>query len=182
MSRIYTVRLVRPVFQHATVEVQAWSQSSAVNKVKRITKTLSETEWKTPDFNNGDYEVHVQSIIDNQHVYENSANPHRQISEFRAGTGDSGEIRYLLLAADPETGAGELLMQPWFAQCDQTLQAELCSDWSEMIEFVIENDGIDASDVQISVVEEKPDNENVVHFPTRDLDEEVVEAESESGA
>ena len=50
MSRIYTVRLVRPVFQYATIEVQAWSQSSAVNKAKRITNTLSEGRVENAGF------------------------------------------------------------------------------------------------------------------------------------
>ncbi len=178
MSRIYTVRLVRPVFQQVTVEVQAWSQSSAVQKAIKQTRVLRQSDWNTPDFDDGEYEVHVQSIIDNQHIYENSADPHREIKQFRSNKGDPGNIRYLLLAADLETGAGELLIQPWFTNCSHLLQADLCTDWSEPVKFIVENDGLEKNGLTVSAANEKPYSDNVVEFPAGSLDEEISEAES----
>lgn len=178
MSRIYTVRLVRPVFQQITVEVQAWSRNSAEQKALRQTKTFSESDWETQEFDDSEYSAHVHSSIDHQAIYERSTNPHREIREFRSGRGKAGKIRYLLLAADDETRTGHLLLQPWFAHSNEHLQADYCSDWSEPISFIVENDGMKNGDSGVSPHGKKYDGDNIVDFPSLGPCEEFVESKS----
>lgn len=178
MTKVYTVRLVRPVIQTVAIEVQAWSRSGATQKALRHAKRLSDSDWTTRDGGDGAYTAHVEAVLDNQEIYETSLNPHREIREFRAGRGSSDSVRYLVLAADLKARTGQILPQPWFTDADPMLQADLCSDWLEPISFIVENDGLDGDSAPNVLRCDAHDNDNVIEFPVSELDEEVVESSS----
>ena len=180
MSDIYTVRLVRPVFQSVSIEVQALNRNSAMQKALRRATVLPESDWIDRQFEDCDNMVHVEAVLDNQKVYETSANPHQEISEFRSVDGNSDNFKYLILAADLSTRVGRVLPQPWFTSADQMLQADLCSDWVEPFSFILENDGLDGDITQMAVGWEMPGNDNVIEFPTFDLDQDQEEVESKT--
>lgn len=177
MSKVYTVRLVRPVFQSVAIEVQAMSINSAMQKALRRAAALPASGWTDQEFEDGVHSVHVELVLDNQKVHETSSNPHREIKDFRSGDGNSNQFRYLILAADLSARVGRVLPEPWFSRVDQMLQADLCSDWVEPISFILENDGL-GDDAQTAIDWETPRNDNVIEFPISDLDQELVESNS----
>lgn len=134
---------------------------------------MPESDWSAREFDSEGYAVHVEAVLDHQEVHETSANPHRVVREFRAGAGEAGKTRYLILVAELNERVGRFLTQPWFGAADRLLQADLCSDWVEPIGFIIENDGLDGEAVRFAPVTESPDNDNVIEFPLHPLDEEV---------
>ena len=172
------MRLVRPVFQTVTLEIGAFSQNSAMQKALRRAGNMSESDWIAPRTQNDDYAIHVEAVLDHQKVYETSANPHRQIKEFRSGGGESYTTKYMILAADMKAWVGRILQQPWFIKTDQESQADLCSDWVEPINFILENDGLGGDGAQSAVGWETHRNDNVIDFPVSDLDQELVDSKS----
>ena len=178
MNRVYTVRLVRPVFQSVAIEVQAMSSKSAMNKALRRATVLPESDWSDQKFEDSDHTMHVETVLDHQNIYETSANPHREIGDFRSGNRNSKPFRYLILEADLSARVGRVLPQPWFTCADQMLQADLCSDWVELISFILENDGLESDGAQTAVGWESWRNDNVIDFPNCGPDQEVVDAKS----
>lgn len=178
MTKVYTVRLVRPVFQSVTIEVQALNRNSAMSKAQRRAKALPESDWTDRKLEDTDHTMHVESVLDHQKVYETSANPHQKIREFRLGVGDSDTIKYLILSADLSARVGRVLPQPWFTCVDQMLQADLCSDWIEPISFILENDGLGGEGAPAALGLETCRNDNVIDFPISDLDQELVGSKS----
>jgi len=171
MSRTYTVRVVRPVFQAITIEIDAWSQQSAVRKAMRRAQNAPDTDWDSSSAGSDDYNMHVEAVLDHQEVYETSPNPRRQIQAFRAASGAFDNTRYLLLGANMEAQAGRLLLQPWFNEADPVAQAELCADWAGPLEFIVENDGIDGERAT-GPQDEFSEADNIIEFPIA-LDDEA---------
>ncbi len=178
MNKVYTVRLVRPVFQSTTIEVQALNRNSATSKALRWAKGLPESEWTERNIEDNDHTMHVESVLDHQEIYETSSHPHQEIREFQLATGNSETPKYLLLSADLSTRVGRVLSQPWFTKTDQLLQADLCSDWVEPINFILENDGLGGDGEPAGVGWEKCQQDNVMDFPISDLDQEMIESKS----
>jgi hypothetical protein len=172
------VRLVRPVFQSVTIEVQALNRNSAMSKALRRAAALPGTDWTDRKLEDSDYTVGVESVLDHQMIYDTSADPNQQIREFRLGEESSGTIKYLILAADLNARAGRVLSQPWFTGADQQLQADLCSDWVEPISFILENDGLDGDGLHAALGWETSSNDNVIDFPISDFDQEQAESKS----
>lgn len=172
MRKHYTVRVMRPVFQTITLEVEAWSKGSAVRKAIHRALNAEDGDWHDQPTNGEDYSLHVEAVLDHEEVHESSPNPQKRIREFRSMSGQGDAVRYLLLAADTEKRDGRFLVQPWFDRADPLLQVDLCSDWVEPLSFIIENDGVDAESV-ISAIDESPNVENVIEFPLDRSDEEV---------
>jgi hypothetical protein len=178
------VRLARPIIQTAVIEVTARNRASACHQALGRAASISDKDWSAGKFDGREYGVHIEDVIDNQQIYETSARPHREIREFRYGGASGGSTRYVLLAADLKTKEGYLLTQPWFANTSNMLQGDLCSDWTEPLAFIVENDGFDASMVRISGAAWNrkggcgEDEDNVIEFPASPLDEEVVESSS----
>lgn len=63
------------------------------------------------------------------------------------------------------------------------LQSDLSSDWSEPLDFIVENDGLQNG--PDSAIDERnhyrgrgDSSENVIEFPMGPLDEEIVESSS----
>lgn len=177
MSKVYTVRLVRPVFQSVEIEVQAMSTNSAMQKAQRQAAALPASGWSEQEFEDGLHSVHVESVLENQKVEETSSNPDRDIKDFRSGDRNSNQYGYLILAADLSARVGRVLPQPWFSCIDHVLQAELCSDWVEPISFILENDGL-SEDAQIAIGWKTSTKDNVIDFPISELDQELVESSS----
>lgn len=173
MRRTYTVRLARPVFETVNIEVEAMSKGGAVRKALHRATMLSEADWNENELIRGDYQHHVDAVLDHQAVYETSANPKREILEFRSQTGATQATRYLLLAADTKAHFGRVLMQPWFQEASGALQLELCCDWIEPISFIIENDGLEGEDERDPSIHDDQDEGNVIEFPLDPLEEDA---------
>ncbi|MGI9384575.1 MAG: hypothetical protein ACR2PO_15600 [Methyloligellaceae bacterium] len=165
MKRVYTIRLVRPLFETAVIEVEAFSENVAVETALEHAETLRSEAWRTQEFDDAAYGPHVESVVENQEIYETSLNPHRELREFRTNSAGKPTRKYLLLSVDADSGMGELHPEPWFAGLDGREQADLCADWLEPLALVVESDGLTEH------VEEAPDevidDENVVAFPRK---------------
>ena len=177
MTKVYTVRVVRPVFQSVAIEVQALNHNSAMSKALRRAAALPQPEWTDRKFEDGEIAMHVETVLDHQRVHDTSANPHRDIEEFRSGDGGSGPFRYLILLADLGARVGRVLSQPWFTRADPMLQADLCSDWVEPIGFILENDGL-GEGAHAAIGTEACGNDNVIEFPASHLGQDRVELKS----
>lgn len=115
--KTYRVRLVRPVFQAALVEVEAVGEQEAIFATFAQSGTIPDEEW-VGKFDPDSY------FCDAQFVDE-------------AGDGDDyifTEVdayrKYLLLKANTDSGEGELLLQPWMDGITELMLADLSSDWS----------------------------------------------------
>ena len=178
MTKTYTVRLARPVIRSVAIEVEAWSRSSATYKAQRRAADLPASDWTDQDLGDDAYAPHVEAIIDNQKIYETSANPHKELAEFRSGSERSESIRYLTLAADLRRGVGKVFLQPWFTGLEQGQQVDLCSDWVELLEFIIENDGLEADETGYMSGGMSHKFDNVIEFALGDEDEESAGSKS----
>lgn len=175
MGRVYSVKVVRPVFQWAVVEVEASCLASAKKSALRHAAALSAGEWATAEFRDCDYAPHVERAMDHQELHETCPDPHRAIGEFQSNTQPSEGVRYLLLAADLENREGCSLTQPWFEGADPLLQSELCSDWVDLLDFITENDGLGDDGPHRPTARETHEASNIIEFPTGHMDEEVVQ-------
>lgn len=167
MKRVFTIRLVRPVFETAVVEVEAFSESVAIETALDHAETLKREAWRTQEFDDAAYGPHVESVIENQEVYETSVDPHRELREFRAGSAGTPARKYMLLSVDADSGVGELHPEPWFARLDGRKQADLCADWLEPLALVVESDGLSEPVEDEDTSDEVIEDGNVVAFPRK---------------
>ena len=165
MKRVYTIRMVRPVFETTVVEVESFSEGVAIEKALERASRLGAEAWESQDIDPTEYGTEVVSIVENQQVYETSSNPHRELREFRAGGHGMRSRKYLLLAADLETGEAELVLQPWFGRLDGPRQAELCASWSQPLDLILENDGLEDRQAEPGIHTTRITN--VVAFPRK---------------
>lgn len=172
MRRTFTVRLVRPVFETIALEVEAWSKGSAIRKAIHRAQNAADSDWGISDVQGDDYSLHVEAVIDHNHVYEASPNPRREISAFKSMADDRHRPRYILLAAEAGAAMGHVLTQPWFNRSESELQTDLCSDWIEALDFIIENDGLEQDGIAAQH-EDLHLHDNVIEFPPDPVDEEV---------
>ena len=117
-SKKYRVRLVRPVFQVAIVEVDAANQDDAIFEAILQADLVPENSWSGRfDPESYFYDVHyVQEMTEREDDY--------------LRTGIEDDRKYLLLRADIDSGQGEMPFQPWMADISDLMVADLCSDWS----------------------------------------------------
>ena len=169
MGKTFTVRLVRPVFETVVVEVEAWSHKDARRKALDSADKLPVEDWAAVTFDEREYSPHVASIIDNQEIYETSLNPHAKIRASRLADQVPETIKYMILAADLESGEGHCLPQPWFEYAETSLQADLCSGWIDPLNFIVENDGL--GEVEVQPRSER--QSNVIDFPVSYINDEV---------
>jgi hypothetical protein len=115
----YRVRLVRPVFQSAIVEVDATSEDDAIFEAIIQADSVPEQAWDgTFDSDSYFYDVHyVQEVTETDDVYLNT-----EIDDDR---------KYLLLRGDIDSGTGALPFQPWMTEISELVVADLCTDWSD---------------------------------------------------
>lgn len=175
MGKVYSVKLVRPVFQWVVIEVESWSLASAKKTALRKAAALSANEWAISEFHDRDYAMHVECAMDHQEIHETCPNPHQEIRTFQSTDQASENIRYLLLAADVENREGDCLPQPWFERADSMLQSELCLDWIDPLSFITENDGLGDGGLHRLIECETHEADNVIDFPVSHMDEEVAQ-------
>ena len=116
-NRSFRVRLVRPVFEYADVEVEAGEEYEAVTTALAGVGTIPADEWRG-EFAPGEYGVDAVCVMeatgDDEELF----------------TAIAGEKKYLLLKADTDTGEGEVVYQPWIGEVTDLMLADLCADWT----------------------------------------------------
>ncbi len=113
----FRVRLVRPLFEYADVEVEAGDAHGAVAAALAGAEEIVADAWRGR-FDPGEY------AVDAVHVSEAAG------IDDEAFAAIAGENRYLLLKADTDAGEGEVLYQPWIGEVDDLMIADLCADWT----------------------------------------------------
>jgi hypothetical protein len=121
-TRRYRVRLVRPLFQVAVVDVEAADEEVAMLEALSQAGTITEKEW-VGEFDPDGY------FYDVQYVEEAEESDDDYIF-----TGIEKDRKYLLLKADTDSGEGEITFQPWMSEVSDLMVADLCSDWSGQLE------------------------------------------------
>lgn len=113
----FRVRLVRPVFEYADVEVEAGEKHEAVITALAGADTISAGDWR------GNF-VPEEYGVDAVCVMEADGGDEELFAEI------AGEKKYLLLKADTDTGEGEVVYQPWIGEVSNLMLADLCADWT----------------------------------------------------
>jgi hypothetical protein len=117
----YRVRLIRPVFQVAVVDVDASGETEAMFEAVCRAETIPEKEW-AGEFDPENYFYDIQCIQEAEMMDDDS---------IFVGTGE--DRKYLLLKADTDSGEGEVTFQPWMSEISDLMVADLCSDWSSQL-------------------------------------------------
>jgi hypothetical protein len=121
-TKRYRVRLVRPVFQVAVVDVEAAGEAEAMLEALSQAETIPEKDW-VGEFDPDSYFYDVQ--------YVEGADD--QLDDY-IFTDIENDRKYLLLKADTISGEGEVTFQPWMSEVSDLMLADLCSDWSGQLE------------------------------------------------
>jgi len=119
----YRVRLVRPVFQVAVVEVEANDENDAMLDALHQADTIPEEVW-SGNFDQANYGYDAQYV-------EEAGESDEDDYIF---TGIDEDRRYLLLKANTGTGEGEFLPQPWLTEISDLMIADLGMDWRGQVE------------------------------------------------
>lgn len=122
-AKRYLVRLVRPVFQVAVVEVEASDENEAMFDALLQADTVPEELW-SGDFDLTSYGYDAQYV---EEVTESNEDAY-------IFSGIEEDRRYLLLSANTNTGEGEMLLQPWLGEISDLLVADLGMDWRGQLE------------------------------------------------
>lgn len=120
-TRRYRVRLVRPVFQVAVVEVEASDEEQAMLEALGQAESISENNW-TGSFDSDSYFYDAQFVEDAE-----------ESTDDYIFTGIDEDRKYLLLKADTDSGEGELLLQPWITEISDLMVADLSMDWGNQL-------------------------------------------------
>jgi hypothetical protein len=121
--RSYLVRLVRPVFEVAVVEVEAEDEQMAAVAALHSAESIGDVHW-VGKFDADSYACDAQYVIaaeeaeDDDYIF----------------SGIEDERKYLLLKADLDAGEGQVTFQPWMDSVDDLMSADLCMDWGDQIE------------------------------------------------
>ncbi len=113
----FRVRLVRPVFEYADVEVEAGEEFEAVFTALAGADAIAADAWRG-NFAPGEYGVDAVCVTEMADDDE----------ELFAATAE--EKKYLLLKADTGCGEGEVVYQPWIGAVSNLMLADLCTDWT----------------------------------------------------
>ena len=125
-TKKYRVRLVRPVFQTAVVEVEANCEDDAIFGAILQADTVPEQAW-SGKFDPESYyydAYYIEEISETEDDY------------ICGGTGDDyipdvteEDRKYLLLRGDIDSGTGAVPFQPWMTDISDLMVADLCQDW-----------------------------------------------------
>lgn len=127
----YRVKLARPVIQTVWIEVNARSETAAVERAAARASRLPAASWKG-GFDKKNYSYDVQHVWSQDDLAEAEADPEDL---------DTDQHRYALLRADTEAGQGVFIPQPWMAEESHLLIADVSGDWLEQVQEVHE-DGV----------------------------------------
>lgn len=128
-AKRYLVRLVRPVFQVAVVEVEANDENDAMLDALHQADSVPDELW-SGNFDQANYGYDAQYV---EEVAESDEDDY-------IFSGIEEDRRYLLLAANTDTGEGEMLPQPWLSEVSDLMVADLGMDWRSRLE-VLETEG-----------------------------------------
>lgn len=162
-KRTFSIRLVRLATETVVVDVEATNPFAAIESALESTAGLKEDDWRKQDFDEHNYAIHAENIIDHQYIHETSVRPHEEIVWFRCDQKTQNSVKYCLLLADLSAGEGFFISQPWWCNLiDKRTQIDLCTDWSDSIECILsaeqneDNEGGPVLEQEI---------ENVIPFP-----------------
>jgi hypothetical protein len=118
----FLVRLVRPVFEVAVVEVKAENEEMAKAAALIQAKSIEDKHW-VGTFDPGSYDCEAQYVV-----------PAEEAEDDFIFSGIENERKYALLKADLDSGEGRMMFQPWMDEIDDLMSADLCMDWNNQIE------------------------------------------------
>jgi hypothetical protein len=113
----FRVRLVRPIFEYADVEVEAGEEFEAVFTALAGAGTIPAGDWRGK-FAPEEYGVDAVCVTE-------AAGGDEELF-----TAIAAEKKYLLLKADTGSGEGEVVYQPWIGEVSDLMLADLCTDWA----------------------------------------------------
>lgn len=113
----FRVRLVRPVFEYADVEVEAGEEFEAGFMALAGAGAVPADAWHG-EFAPEEYSFDAVCVTEMDGGDE------------EIFTAIAAEKKYLLLKADTDTGEGEVVYQPWIGEVDDLKLADLCADWT----------------------------------------------------
>lgn len=122
-TKRYLVRLVRPLFQVAVVELEAADENEAMLDALHQADTIPEEVW-SGNFDPASYGYDTQYV-------EEVGEPDGDDYIFN---GIEEERHYLLLKANTDTGEGDILPQPWLNEISDLMVADLGMDWRSQLE------------------------------------------------
>jgi hypothetical protein len=128
-KRTFRVKMMRPLFQIAVIEVDALEARDAVAAALDKADMLPDTSW-CGIFDAASYTYDVQDVVE---VGKSSGKAPDQ-EEWEP----SDELRYLVLKGDIECGEGEVIAQPWFVHENDLMVADIAGDWAEALETIRE--------------------------------------------
>lgn len=120
--RKFRVRLVRPVFEVAVVDVEAENEEMAAAAALNHADSIGEEHW-IGRYDPDSYGCDVQYVISAEEAEDDYI-----FSEIE------DERKYMLLKADLDSGEGQMTFQPWMDEIDDLMSADLCMDWGNQIE------------------------------------------------
>lgn len=127
------VRVWRPRFEIATVEVDAKDHDEAESKAIELAE-FTDVAWVLLPFDGENYIAHAPLHVAEDEIEDltgkrASRSPMKAIERFMARY--SGKYdRYLLLYADTNAGEGSVLFQPWFTESEvDMLHQDIVGDW-----------------------------------------------------
>lgn len=118
----YRVRLVRPVFEVAVVDVEAENEEIAAAAALNHAESIGEEHW-IGRFDPDSYACDAQYVI-----------PVEEAEDDYVFSEIENEQKYLLLKADLDAGEGQVTFQPWMESVDDLMSADLCMDWGNQME------------------------------------------------
>jgi hypothetical protein len=123
------VRVIRPVFEAAVVEVEAQDENEATDKAICQACAIPKEEWK------GRFDPY-------QYFYDAHCLRDEKSKEGHPFTSLDNYPKYCLLQADLDLDAGKVVCQPWMNAIAPLLIAAVCSDWSLDLK-TIRNEGFE---------------------------------------
>lgn len=135
-KRLFRVKLARPVFEIAIVDVVAADHDEARDLARRQAPTLPDHAW-IGSFDPVNYGHDVQDLTDSREVDEGDVDP--RALEMKAEPDE--DVHYALLRADMFGGEGQLLRQPWMLGQATLLITDLAGDWVDELEDIRETNG-----------------------------------------
>ena len=129
----YYVRLCRPRFEIAAVELEAKDHDDAEAKAIELAE-FSDLQWDLLPFHGENYIAHAPLHLSEEEVEDAAGNPVRkrvrQTAQQQLARYSKKYDRYLLLHADINAGEGTVVFQPWFTESEvDLLHDDLVSDW-----------------------------------------------------
>ncbi len=154
----FYVRLTRPVFQVAVLEVEAGDHEEAVAIALNNAENIEDIDW-IGEFDPESYTYDTQYVIETDEADE--AFMFYELNDSQ---------KYLLLSANTDSGEGETVYQPWMTTIGDLMTADMGGDWVEQLKE-LRDEGINEyykhlEELQSQSVKKGP--AKIIPFPTKD--------------